>query len=221
MRATAYFHPTFGEELAALSHEERIAFYLLIMEQEKSGPLASDFKSHIFQVEFRKRIHSWFPLVSENRAAFLDTRTHNGGFVYFNLGIVTTEDDEEIFLATCAERRNDIEVNSIELLRFDDLLDQGNREDVLAAYDIAATREKHQLDLYLINQSFKESEIHLRNLFNLSPLQYSRLETRIDFYLKTLQNTLSRDGLTLSLQVKSTDEVCFSAASFAALSRLS
>lgn len=220
MKATAHFHPKFGEAVAALPRKDRIDFYLFVMEQQKSGPLTTDFKSHIFKSDFKRQMHSWFPVISENTAAFFDTRLSVESFTYLHMGDVSKDESEQNFFENCAARYAEVQSKSVELLILDDLMNEGDPDDRAAALDIVLAQEKRSLNLFLIAEAKEEAKAHLCSLFNLSPTQFSRLETRVDFYLSTLQNSLGARGLALDLSLSAKDDIRFTATSFANIAKL-
>ncbi len=220
MTATAYFHPAFGEEVAALPRKDRIDLYLLIMAQQKLGPLTAPFPIYSFHSEFKRQVNSWFPVLGNSGVAFFDTRVYKEGFTYLHVALLQSAESEQAFFETCAARYADVQSGSVELLHLDDMMRQGDHDDMMAAIDVIVAEEKHQLYLYMINEARHEAKARLSSLFHLSPTQFDRLETRVDFYLTTLQNSLLQRGLTLTLSLNTKDDIHFTTSNFADLAKL-
>ncbi|PZP57508.1 MAG: hypothetical protein DI586_00285 [Micavibrio aeruginosavorus] len=226
MKRTAYFHPAFAEELSLLTPDARIHFYSLALRDAMSHFNRDRYCNYVPEDDSTIALRFVYSILylqvtpvpktcmSVNQDVMRDAN------LYLHLAVQGPDKDKAEFdrelIAKSRERMREIKDSKFEPVGIDAFCDlHADQIEVNEARRI--NLDMGQRDFYrnVMILAFEDAKKEIGDLFNLSPLQITRMIKRFDRFLEFFNNCLEkRWGGQVSLNVRYRDDEVFIDRSF-------
>ena len=226
MKRTAYFHPAFAEELALLTPDARIHFYSLALRDAMSFTnrdryctyKPEDDSGTAVRMLFKIRYFQVTPIPKTCMA--IDPATMPDANLYLHMAVHPadldkTTFDRELILKSKA-RLKELKDNVFDPLSFDDFCEaHADETEVKEARRINIDMGEQDFYRSVMILAFEDAQREIGHLFNLSPMQMTRMLKRFDRFLECFNHCLDkRWGGRVALHVNYRSDALFAERSF-------